>query len=211
MLKNLQWNKEEDRNKVIASLKAGNAVLGSSDTVLGLLADSTNEGFLRLNSIKGRSEKPYLLLIHSIQEAKTFVDESVLFQIENILDFCWPGPLTLVVCAKKGAPGYLKSAGGTVALRVPDHEGLQQILSHFKGIFSTSANKAGNSVPTTLQEVDTTILNETSYCIIDNHEAASKTPSTIIQWVDGELKLIREGAYATSELEKLFKKTILRL
>lgn len=54
----LHWNKEEDLNKVIDSLRAGNPVAGTSDTVLGLFADISYTGFLHLNTLKGRFEKP---------------------------------------------------------------------------------------------------------------------------------------------------------
>lgn len=199
----LQWNKKKDVDKVIDALREGSAVVGTSDTVLGLFADTTYEGFLRLNSLKGRFEKPYLVLLNAQDQAYSFVDRVYLLQIENLLSHCWPGPLTVVLPAKKDVPSYMKSKEGTIALRVPNHDGLLYLLSHFNGVFSTSANRAGKIVPQLPDFIDQYILENVPYCIVDNH--VSTVPSTIIQWSEGSMKLLREGAYRVSELEKVLQ------
>lgn len=57
----------------------------------------------------------------------------------------WPGPLALLIFkAKADLPSYLKGADGTIALRIPAHAGLQQLLVDCEGLFSTSANKEVN-------------------------------------------------------------------
>jgi L-threonylcarbamoyladenylate synthase len=203
----LQWDKKEDINKVINALRAGNAIVGSSDTVLGIFTNSTYEGFLSLNSLKGRFEKPYLLLIKSRKQASRFVNLSVLLQIEKILNECWPGPLTIIMPAKKDVPDYMKSKEGMIALRVPQHKGLQEVLSHFNALFSTSANKAGEPIPNSCNDIDPAILQSAPLCITDNTNAV--IPSTIIQWSDLGLKLIRKGAYGVDDLERILQKKLL--
>lgn len=203
----LQWDKKEDLNKLINALRAENAIVATSDTVLGLFTNSTYEGFLRLNTLKGRFEKPYIVLIKSPEQASSFVDATILLQIEKFLSVCWPGPLTIVVPANKNVPDYMKSKEGAIALRVPDHKGLQELLVHFKGLFTTSANKAGEPIPELLTTVDPHILQGVPYCVTDNNHARL-VPSTIIQWSDAGFILLREGAYRVEDLEKVLQKKL---
>ena len=210
MLCHLRWNNQEDITKITDELRSGSAVVGTSDTVLGLFADVTYEGFLRLNTLKGRFEKPYLVLLKSQQHITAFVDEIYLFQIENILSRCWPGPLTIVVPAKTTVPDYMKSKEGTIAIRVPRHAGLQMLLSHFPGIFSTSANKAGEPIPSSVDQLDVFIAQGVSYYISDEVVNNTLIPSTIIQWSPQGFVLIRAGAYEVTELERLMQQRIMR-
>src|SRR5581483_12056785 len=143
MKKNLLWSKGSDRQLIVNQLQDGNVVLGTSDTVLGLLADTTARGTSLINEIKGRDRKPYIILIESKEKASYFVEQSDLTHYQKLLDSCWPGPLTLIFRAKANLPDYIKGINGTVALRVPKHEGLLAILGQFNGLFSTSANLSG--------------------------------------------------------------------
>lgn len=209
MMNYLNWNNPEDLKKAEIALKGGSPLAGTSDTVLGLLADVTYGGFLSLNALKERSEKNYLILIESKEKARFFVDDAILLQIENILRDCWPGPLTVVVPAKKEIAEYLKAQDGTIALRVPRHEGLQKLLASFRGLFSTSANRSGKPVPSSFDALDPCIKEQVMYALYeDDVKKNGGAPSTIVQWVplDQKLKLIRQGAYPWSDLEnsKLF-------
>jgi len=102
----------------------------------------------------------------------------------------------------------MKSPEGTIAIRVPDHAGLQNLLAHFPGLFSTSANCAGDPVPTSVAVIDPEILTRVAYVITDEPESAQvepgqkKAPSTIIDCTGPEVKIVREGAFSLAQLRK---------
>jgi len=198
----LTWQKKTDRNKLAQLLRKNQVCLGTSDTILGLLAPITPEGAHKLNQIKKRVDKPYLILISSKERLSRFIDQKLTPQQQKIVDTCWPGPLTLIFKAKPEYAVLAQSKSGTVGLRVPDQGGLQAILSEFDGLFSTSANKTGQPFPKTLNEVDPRILNAVA-CVIDDQEQKPEKASTILDCSGPEIKVIREGAFSIEQLRAL--------
>lgn len=204
--KRICLNNSMDRALLIEVLRKGQGVAGSSDTVLGLLSDTTEQGRKFLDETKGRQEKPYIILIESCLKASYFVDRDELDRVQGLLEAFWPGPLTVIFKAKQGLPSYLTGSDGRVALRVPKHPGLLALLKHFKGLFSTSANLTGKPVPVSVDEIDPKILASVSYVALDDQPQMQKPPSTIIDCSGTEIKLVREGAILWSEIEKYLEK-----
>jgi L-threonylcarbamoyladenylate synthase len=200
----LYWDDKNTISKIHAILRSGGVVVGSSDTVIGFLASLTKEGFEALNSIKQRQEKPYLILVESQEVVEKLIDQPISGQIRGIMERCWPGPLTIIFKAKVDLPAYIKGADGTIALRVPAHSGLQQLLACGDSLFSTSANKAGEPVPASLDELDPDIRRQVAAVIDDYSGSRSKdtVPSTILDCSDGTIRVVREGAYPIAELLK---------
>lgn len=133
----LLWKDLSTIDSLETILKRGGVVLAEGDTVLGLLADVSKEGFAQLNSIKIRTEKPYLVLVSDQKKALNLIDGAVFneFQIEKLMNNCWPGPVTLIFKAKSGIAHFMKASNGTIALRVPAHEGLLSLLERFEALF----------------------------------------------------------------------------
>jgi L-threonylcarbamoyladenylate synthase len=184
------------------SLQQGEVALVATDTVLGLLAPLTEEAFERLNSIKKRFEKPYLLLIADKSKVARFARMPLSGAAEKIVAHCWPGPITLIVPAREDLPYFLTSPQKTIALRVPDHTALRAVLHKVDGLFSTSANVAGAVVPQTLAEVDPWVLQESSVVVKDTNIAIADLPSTIIDCTSEVPVIVRQGAYAREQIEK---------
>lgn len=204
----IYWKDKVTIDKLTQSLRDANVVVGTTDTVLGLLADISEQGFHALSRIKKRTDKhkSYIILIASKDELIRFSDAPFNFQIEKLISYCWPGPLTIIVRAKKGLPHFLKTKDNTIALRVPQHDGLQRLLHRFSGLFSTSANIAEKEIPKSINELDKQILNEASYLVLDSDEQwhhIATVPSTIVDCSGQYIKIVREGAYSIKFLKDL--------
>lgn len=208
MLKHFYWEEAADRQEIVSLLKTNQTIVGTSDTVLGLLANTSHQGYLALNAIKNRATNPYIVLIADSAQAAHFVDFPLQADIENIINHCWPGPLTLVLKAKATLPEYVKSPQGTIALRVPQHEGLLNILKSFTGLFSTSANISGQPVAKSLTQIDPSILQKVVCTVGEKSSKTTLTPSTIIDATHPTLRVLREGAYSIKELEALIDKPL---
>lgn len=209
MMKRYSWHDDSAIAEMSALLRKGGVLAGSSDTVFGLLVSATNTGKDRLDEIKGRQDKPYLFLAESIEEVRKLVNQSQLLQIENLLRVCWPGPLTVIFEPSLYAEGLyapislLPTKKWTIALRVPNHSGLQKLLAQTGLLFSTSANKTGQLVPSTLDEMDKSLLSQVDGVVMgaDEHYSMLSTLSTIIDATGEKLVMIREGAYTRADLE----------
>ncbi|MDP3889020.1 MAG: L-threonylcarbamoyladenylate synthase [bacterium] len=202
MTQRLFWKDSNTVGRLQRHLRDGKAVISSTDTVFGLLTDTSKQGFDTLNVIKKRAKKPYLILIGSKKQALSFICTPILLQIEKIMESCWPGPVTLICKARNDLPDYMRSQQGTVGLRMPDHEGLLKLLGCFDGLFSTSANLSGKPVPLTVDELDEQILNQVEYLVLDEEKdmPVGALPSTILD-CSQQISVIREGAFPIKEIE----------
>jgi len=203
------WSDKQNISRVADALRNDKIVLGASDTILGLLAPVSQKGFDALNKIKGRTDKPYIVLIGSPKKMGLFVQEPLSDDVKKLIDYCWPGPLTLIVKAKKDISHFLRSLDGTIALRMPAHKPLLALLKEFSGLFSTSANKADKPVPQMIEDIDQDIVDQTVFCIFDSEKKKESSifPSTILDCTEPTIRVIREGAYSIDELEKVTGQT----
>jgi len=199
MTQRADWKDFSALKDVAKKLETGAVVAGSSDTVLGLLSAATDTGKAKLDQIKKRSDMPYLVLVSDLVAARKlspFLQSETGAQLARTF---WPGPLTLIVPAGKDVPSYLQSATRGIAIRVPDHAGLQQLLSHTGMLFSTSANISGSPVPQQLSDLDPVIAGQVSYLI--EGENGQKAASTIVDCMQDPIRVIREGSISKELLE----------
>jgi L-threonylcarbamoyladenylate synthase len=206
--KYLYWDNSDDIVRLTKSLCKGEVSIGTSDTVIGLMADLSKEGFDRLNEIKGRTGKPYIILLRSSDMMSNLVRSPIDKDLQRLIVMCWPGPLTLIFKAKETLPAWMKSKDGTIAIRVPDHQGLQAVMSLVGGLFSTSANTHGMPVPKDINYVEPGIVEKAEYIVTDRKDLANIVPSTILDCSGPELKVLREGAYSITDLERICGKRI---
>jgi len=210
MMQRYSWQDDTAITEMSKLLQGGGVLAGSSDTVFGLLSLANDFGKKRLDEIKGRQDKPYLILAQSFDVVARVVDSAQLLQVEKLLRVCWPGPLTVIFkpslyAQSFYAPSYMNTVPGswTIAVRVPKHAGLQKLLAQTGLLFSTSANKTGQPVPTTIDQMDADIVRQVDGIVLDGTEKSSTllTPSTIIDVTGDKLVMVREGAYSKVELE----------
>ncbi|MGE0009194.1 MAG: L-threonylcarbamoyladenylate synthase [Candidatus Babeliales bacterium] len=200
----LTWSKPASRATLAHSLAHGSIAITSSDTVLGFLAPVTLEGFKKLDSLKQRENKPYLIVMADKSKLNHFIDLPLSAGLQRMIDSCWPGPVTLIFKARESLPSYVKGPDGTVALRVPQHAGLLDILKDMSGLFSTSANLHGQPIPETVSDIDPKILQAVACVVTDESEKKQVIPSTILDCTQVQVRVVREGAYAINELEALY-------
>lgn len=217
-----RWKDDDFIPKLILSLKKNLISVTSTDTILGFLGNTTQKSFDKITKIKGqREDKPFLILVSSYEKIFKFVDANKLNKnLANLLKKSWPGPLTVIFNTQENVPEYLKSKTNTIAIRCPKHYGLQKILPHFDGLFSTSANKTGEPFPTTISELNPEVIKQVEYIVNDSTETLTKIdttdkfnqtlPSTIIDTSiirkEVTIKVLRKGAYPIEELEEYYGK-----
>ena len=174
-------------------IRDGLIVAYPTDTLYGLAVDPRNSPAVqRLYALKGRPESSALTLIAAdVDQARLAAQLTP--AAEALARRWWPGPLTIVVPAGVNlAPGAL-AGGRTVGVRVPDHA-VAVTLARAAGfcITATSANPSGGSAPASAEAVLAALPGVDA--IVDGGPAPGGAPSTIVNAVDRDVTVIRDGA-----------------
>ncbi len=176
-----------------------------TDTFYGLGADPLNSAAVRkVCEIKGREDKPILLLISDANEVERFLDSpSDLFT--RLAKNLWPGPLTLVGTARPELSDYLTSGTGTVGVRLPHDERVRDLARSCGGaLTATSANPSGLLPALTAAEVELYFPGLLEL-IIDDGEVIATEPSTVVDTTEEVLRVIRPGAITREDLVRAMK------
>lgn len=203
MIKRLLWD-NQTVSILHKSLEAGRVSLTTTDTVLGLLAACTKEGFEALNQIKGRQEKPYLVLVSDADMAQSLVAESHEERLKGLVKACWPGKVTGIFPAAQTVPEYMQSLQGAIGIRIPAHKELLALLRYTGPLFSTSANRAGENVPLDAADINPLLLEHIDYLVLEKgcQEHSTNVASTILDCTQDEIVVIRQGAVPANEIEQ---------
>ena len=183
---------------------AGEPVAVPTETVYGLAADATNAGAVaRIYAAKGRpSFNPLIVHVPDIAAA----EQIGVFDREarTLAEQHWPGPLTLVVPLRKDAGiARLVTAGlATIALRVPAHPAMQQLLKACgRPLAAPSANASGRISPTRASHVLASLGGRIPL-VIDGGATQRGIESTIVAATGGPLRLLRRGPVDVDAAEK---------
>jgi L-threonylcarbamoyladenylate synthase len=168
-------------------------IIGSTDTILGLMGPVEPWAFNQIAIIKQRDQKPFVVLISGYEEFEMIVDP---FHYERIFQFVntlWPAPLTCIVPLSPLYKPWLFDIQQTIAIRMPSHKGLCQIIEKCGPLFSTSVNISGLPFAQTIEEVDPVIAEQVSLAVLDDPCNFSMIASTIVDLRDKKPVLIRQG------------------
>ena len=176
-------------------IEAGLPVAMPTETVYGLAADATDgEAVARIYAAKGRpSFNPLIVHVEGLAQAAGFAgfDEAA----EALAARHWPGPLTLVLPLRAGAPiAALVTAGlATIAVRAPAHPAMRDLLRAVrKPLAAPSANASGRISPTRADHVLASLGGRIPL-IVDAGPTAHGLESTIVASTGGGLRLLRPG------------------
>ena len=188
--------------EMIASLRAGGAVIFPTDTLYGLGVDPCSEkGLHRLFAAKGRDRgKPIPLLLSGGEQVDRWA-RHVPPAAARLMDRFWPGALTLVLPADPGVHPAVTGGGDTVGLRVPDHPVPRALAARLSGaVTGTSANRSGNPGSVGVRRGDRPGIHRGGRLGLvggggrRTPEGAGSSPgSTVVRMIDDHPVLLREG------------------
>lgn len=180
----------------IRSKAAPPLVAFPTETVWGLGAPPTQEGWEALIRAKGRDPKQaFQVSCASPQLALAWAQHPDLLRP---LTAFWPGPLTLVVQARAGLPEYL-APGGWVGLRVPAHPAAQALLHGSGGrLLTSSLNLSGQ--PVARSEAEARALGLAEQVLGDGGQPPSGEASTVLRVSETGLDVLRAGALPLADI-----------
>jgi L-threonylcarbamoyladenylate synthase len=195
--------------RAVDLLRRGGLVALPTETVYGLGADAENElAVRRIFAAKGRpSSHPVIVHVcdtaSAISWTRAFPETA-----SRLATAFWPGPLTLVLLRSDRAADAITGGQETVALRVPAHPIMRQVLTSFGGgIAAPSANRFGGVSPTRAEHVRAD-LGEAVDLIVDAGPCPIGIESTIVDVSGDHPRLLRPGAISPEELEKVLEQPL---
>lgn len=182
-------------------IREGGLVIFPTETVYGVAADFNNPvAIRRLRQVKRRDDnKPFSILIahRGIIENYTAYNDPRLFKL---IDEYWPGPLTVIVPAR--------TEGATIGIRMPDHMiALRMVEQSQCTIAAPSANLEGKKPPTTCQEA-LEDLDGLVDLALDGGPVELGTSSSIVDFMHGAPKIIREGAITQEDVDRIVQRKL---
>jgi len=182
-----------------ACLRAGGLVAVPTETVYGLAARADQpQAVAGIYAAKGRpSFNPLIVHVADVAQAETLAIFSPLAL--QLAQAFWPGPLTLVLPRRSGAPvASLVTAGlETIALRCPAHAVMQALVRDVGPLAAPSANASGRISPTRAAHVLESLADVP---VIDAGPCAAGVESTIVAVEADGWRVLRPGAVAVEAI-----------
>ena len=179
----------------VREISNGKIIIYPTDTVWGVGCDAFNQGAVdKLFRLKEKKEPGVSIILNNKEQINDFciINEYV----TNISDNFLPGPITLILKAKKEfAKGVTRD--GNIGIRIPKHR-ISLELAKKTPIITTSANKHGEEIAKNIEEAKKIFGEE---CVYIDGEAPEGIESTIIDMTKEKPKIKRVGALYSTILE----------
>jgi L-threonylcarbamoyladenylate synthase len=196
----------DDFAGAVAALRRGEVIVYPTETLYGLGADALNaDAVEKVFQLKGRdADKPIPVLVADREMLGALVAE-VSPLAEKLMARFWPGPLTLVLPARRDLPRPLVNRSGGIGVRISSQPIAARLLEALgRPLTATSANPSGKAPARTLVDAQRYFAEQIEV-FIDGGELTSKTGSTVVEVIGERIKIIRAGDIGESELRRAVK------
>ncbi|TIC84080.1 L-threonylcarbamoyladenylate synthase [Nocardioides sp. GY 10127] len=200
---------EEERESAIAAasraLQRGGLAVLPTDTVYGIAADAFDaDAVADLLAAKGRGRDmppPVLVSARTTLDAlATRVPEYARALVEEF----WPGPLTIVCHQQTSLRWDLGETRGTVAVRMPDHELMREVLERTGPLAVSSANLSGRPAALDADAAEE-MLGDAVDVIVDDGTSPGGEASTIVDATGENGRILRLGALSLEQLNAVLE------
>lgn len=185
-------------------LTQGQLVAIPTETVYGLAANGVSPASVaKIFAAKSRPSFDPLILhtdsLHKLQDIVTDIPTT----LQTLADELTPGPLTILMRRTSKVPDITTSGLPKVAIRLPSHPTTLELLSLLDfPLAAPSANPFGYVSPTTAQHVFDQLGGKIPY-ILDGGRCSIGLESTIIDYQEGQVVVLRKGSTKVSSIEAI--------
>ena len=185
---------------VADALHDGRVIGLPTDTVYGLGVALDEHATQRLFDVKGRPPGFALPVLVGERGQVNRVASSFPPAAVTLAAAFWPGPLTLVVPAKRSIGRLVGGDGRTVGMRWPASPFVEELCLRVGPLAVTSANRHGERPAIRSEEV-VGGFDRSEVAIVVAGIAAGGTPSSVVDCASRTPTCLREGALSWPELE----------
>ena len=191
-------------NRAAELIKQGKIVVFPTETVYGIGTNGLDENAVKkLYKVKQRPlNKPISLLVSNMQMIDLIAKDITDIEYRIMKKF-FPGPLTIILKKKNIVPDIVTSGQDTVGVRMPSGKIARQLVE-IAGvpIAAPSANITGEPSGTNLQDIKKHFEGKAD-CFIDGGNSELGLASTIVQVVDGEPQILRQGSITLEQIKEI--------
>lgn len=187
-------------SQAAAWLRQGQLVAFPTDTVYGVGVAAFNAVAIKaLYQAKQRPVSKGIPILLADPADLDKVTQNVPGMVRRLMARFWPGPLTLIMPRHPDLPANI-SPNDSIAVRIPDCDVARALIRAVGGaVAATSANQSGQPPAQTGAEA-LAALDGLVTAVLDDGPTPGGVPSTIITFVDGDLRIIREGPITAADL-----------
>lgn len=184
-------------------LSRNEAVIIPTETFYGIACRALSpKGAARVFCAKNRpSGKPLPVVIGDISQIDMVA--CVPTGLHPLFDTFWPGPLSILMPARKDVPDTVTAGTGRIAIRHSSHPAaaeLAQILG--EPITASSANVSGGPAVRLASDLDPSLIRAASGIVIMPPAPAGGMPSTLVEPAGPHrLRILRQGAISAAALQ----------
>ena len=200
---NLSLDEEAALNEAAEAVRGGRCIVLPTDTVYGIGANAFDAAAVQglLDAKERGRDMPPPVLIAEPSMLRAIADE-VPEAATAMAKALWPGALTLVLKAQPRGGMDLGETNGTVAVRVPDHEGARALLRRTGPLAVSSANVSGQPAGLTCEETIEQ-LGDRVAVYLDGGPVSGGVASTIVDFAATDQgRVLRQGAIALETLRE---------
>jgi len=162
-----------------------------TDTVYGLAARAADPAAVtRLYALKKRENKPGTLIAANLEQLEELgLKHRYLKAVEQF----WPGAVSVIIPAADPRLSYLHQGKMSLAVRIPDDDGLQKLLRQTGPLLTSSANPPGEPTAVTIAQAKQYFGDQVDF-YQDGGDLSARQPSTVIRIIDDAIEVLRPGA-----------------
>ena len=188
-----------------AALSDGDLVLYPTETLYGLGCDAMNpDAVAAVFWVKRRSlsqQLPVIIGSMSMLGQLAYVTDFA----RELMDAFWPGPLTVVLPARKEVPDILTGRLRRVAVRFSSHPAACELSRAIgRPLVASSANISGIPAVARREELDPALAPGVAGVYASGPEPAGGPPSTLVDTFEssggGGIRILRLGAVTKEDL-----------
>lgn len=175
-------------------LMAGSVGVIPTDTVYGLVCRASDEKAVgRLYKLKSRERKPGTVIAADINQ---LIDLGIKARYLKAVEQFWPGSVSVIIPSRDLE--YIHVGLQGIAVRIPEHAQLNELLQQTGPLLTSSANQPGEPPANTIAEAQAYFGDSTDF-YADGGDLSGHKPSTVIRVVDDAIEVVRPGAVTIDE------------
>ena len=190
-----------------AALLVGKLLLYPTETLYGLGCDAMNpDAAAMVYWVKRRSLSlplPVIIASMSMLDQVAYVSDYA----QRLMEAFWPGPLTIVLPARKEMPDILTGRLRRVAVRLSSHPAACELSRAIgRPLVSSSANISGAPAVARQEELDPALAVGVAGLYLSGPEPAGGAASTVVDTFEdssgGGVRILRHGAVTAEDLSR---------
>lgn len=203
MIVSLKKDREGSLQTAAGALQRGELVVAPTDTIYGLLADAFKPwAIASVFELKKRPRSlPLPILVSRPKQAWALcgaVPDSAL----KLAEAFWPGPLTVVMPENPELDWDLGERNGSIAMRMPAHDDLLDLIGRVGPVVGTSANLSGVATPSTVKQIAAAFGDQVAV-YLDGGTSKRDQGSTVVDLTGDEPAVLREGPITEAEIREV--------